>query len=906
MPCKPCTASRHEKTGTAGYGRMHKHQACRGRHSSHLRGRALCRHIADRLASHGALLLIVSFFLFHAALNAQVIQTRRVLILNEENATYPGINIINQAIQAELNRSPYQLQLYAEYMDTTLFPDPAVQQEFRDSFIRRYRSLNLDVIITVGPSPLKFIKEVHQKAFPGVPIVFCLRTPGVPGPPINDADAELTGVEDEVAARETVGLALRLLPGTRNVVVVGGVAAIDREILANVKKQLMSYEGRVEISYLTDLPMPDLLERLRRLPSNTIILLTSIAEDAAGTSFKSNESSPLIIGAANVPVFSLFDVHLNHGEVGGDLYSMREQGKAAGALTLRILRGAKVREIPRVKAVNTYMFDWRALKRWGLKESALPPGSNVINRQPTVWESYKWYIIGGISLIMVEALLIFALLWQRRRRRTVEKELETTYERLRMAIEAGRYVGWDWDAKAGINHWFGDVKGIFGISSEIYSAEMGEFLKRVHPDERDFVGQAIETARQSRQPYVAEFRIVREDGTVRWLIARGKFHYASNGDAARMLGLAADITERKQAEESLRELNRILEQQTVLLQTREELLKTFVKSVPVGVAMFDRDMRYLQVSDRWCSERSVERSQILGRSHYEIFPDMPEQWKQAHRRGLGGETLRAEEDRWDRQEGTIWHRWEIRPWQKPGGDIGGILIFVEDITGRKQMEQALAGISGKLIEAQEQERKRIGRELHDDISQRLALLAVDLERLHMNPSQVPDRLQELQTRLIEVGNDVQVLSHELHSSKIEYLGLVAGIKSWCREFAERHKTDVDFRNELFTAPPTEVGLCLFRVLQEAMNNAFKYSGAARIEVRLTEQSGEVHLTVADSGSGFDLEAAKHGKGLGLTSMEERVRLVHGSIAIDSRPARGTTVHVRVPLTSESVSQSEAG
>ena len=272
------------------------------------------------------------------------------------------------------------------------------------------------MIITVGPSPLKFMQEVHQKSFPGVPIVFCLPTLSVPGPPTLDSD--FTGVENDMAPAETVGIALRLLPGTRNVVVVGGVAPIDREVLANVKKELMSYEGRVEISYLTDLAMPDLLERLRRLPSNTIVLLTSIGQDAAGTSFKSNESGPLIIGAANVPVFSLFDVHLNHGEVGGYLSSLREQGKVAGGMALRMLRGEKAREIPRVKGVNTYMFDWRALKRWGLKESDLPPGSIVINRQPTVWESYKWYIIGGVVLMLAETLLIFGLVWQRSKGKT--------------------------------------------------------------------------------------------------------------------------------------------------------------------------------------------------------------------------------------------------------------------------------------------------------------------------------------------------------------------------------------------------------------------------------------------------------------------------------------------------------
>ena len=119
-------------------------------------------------------------------------------------------------------------------------------------------------------------------------------------------------------------------------------------------------------------------------------------------------------------------------------------------------------------------------------------------------------------------------------------------------------------------------------------------------------------------------------------------------------GIARDITERKRAEEVLQETNRALEKQTAMLQAGEALLKIFVKNVPAGVAMLNREMRYLQVSDRWCADYGAEASQILGRSHYEAFPDVPDRWKEAHRRRLEGETLRADEDRWDRAGGTTW------------------------------------------------------------------------------------------------------------------------------------------------------------------------------------------------------------------------------------------------------------
>jgi PAS domain S-box-containing protein len=359
------------------------------------------------------------------------------------------------------------------------------------------------------------------------------------------------------------------------------------------------------------------------------------------------------------------------------------------------------------------------------------------------------------------------------------------------------------------------------------------------------------------------------------------------------------------------EVNRTLEAQAALLRSREELLKIFVKHVPAAVAMLDHDMRYLQVSDRWCADFSLDSSQVLGHSHYEVFPDLPERWKEIHRRGLAGETLRAEEDRWDRESGTNWSRWEIRPWQNLDGLPGGILIFSEDITHRKHAEEALLGMSRQLIEAHEQERTRIGRDLHDDFVQRLALLAVELGGVQKD---VPDsavelgrRIGDLRIQTTQVTNDVQLLSHELHSSKLEYLGIVGAGKNFCKEFGERQKLEIDFQShDLPTALPNELSLSLFRVLQEALRNATKHSGVKRFEVRLWGSTGEIHLTVSDLGAGFDTETALKSTGLGLTSMQERLRLVGGELSINSQPKGGTTIHARVPFNSSSDSARAAG
>src|SRR6516165_977126 len=476
-----------------------------------------------------------------------------------------------------------------------------------------------------------------------------------------------------------------------------------------------------------------------------------------------------------------------------------------------------------------------------------------------------------------------------------EQELSKANERLRLALEAGSAGGWDYDLKTGKDVWFGTAHAQLGMTPDETSGSRKEFWDRVHEDDRKRVEHALQVAKEKREEFAEDVRVVWRDGTTHWLRSRGRFRYAANGEAERSLGISLDITERKMAEDRLREyeeavegaddmigvidrqylkmrnltreqvvghfvtevlnqeifetvikpkldecfqgkvvryemkfsyptvgerdlllsyfpiegangvdrvasilhditdrkrveealleMNRTLEAQGSLLRSREELLRVFVKNVPAAVAMLDRDMRYLQVSDRWCSDYSPGRAQILGRSHYEIFPDMPERWKEVHRRALQGETLRADEDRWDGQDGTHWARWEVRPWKTAEGAVGGILILAEDITRRKQMEEALSDLTRKLIESQEQERARIGRELHDDINQRLAMLGVELEQLQENPSEVQSRVQELRKQTTELSNDVQAMSHDLHSSKLEYLGSSPGSEVGARNSA---------------------------------------------------------------------------------------------------------------------------
>jgi PAS domain S-box-containing protein len=237
------------------------------------------------------------------------------------------------------------------------------------------------------------------------------------------------------------------------------------------------------------------------------------------------------------------------------------------------------------------------------------------------------------------------------------------------------------------------------------------------------------------------------------------------------------------------------------------------------------------------------------------------------------------------------------------GGFAGFIGSAIDITDQRLAHQALEKVSGQLIEAQEKERSRIARDLHDDICQRLALLSMELEQANRvrneSPGGTKDSLELIRKHCQEIAGDVQSLSHQLHSSRLELLGIVAAIRGFCREFSKKHMVNVEFTHrDVPRRLPSDVSLCLFRVAQEALHNAVKYSGTTEFKVDVSREADEIRLVVMDEGVGFDVQEAKRKGGLGLLSMQERIHLIHARLSIESAPRNGTKVIAAVPVTVE--------
>ena len=672
-----------------------------------------------------------------------------------------GRQSLNQMESELRSRVPWPVNFSVVDLENPRFEDDSYRENLAEALRAAYGE-KPDLVLALMDPSLRFAIEYRDKMFPGVPIVFMSvsnlladqkKWPGV------------TGVAVAAGIRDTINLALRLQPNTQSVAVITGESETEKDYLAAVHSELLRHQDRVKELDIIGQPSGQMLERVAALPPGTAVLFQLFPHDSEQPAV--NAFDILAAAAQRLPTYSIFQgLALDRGGIGGAYTDATKDAVFAGEIGARVLRGERPDSIPVVHLADfETRVDWRQLQRWHIPESTLPPGSVVLFRQPTVWQLYKSYLVAGLSLITLEGALIVALIWQRMRRRRIEEELAITNDRLRLAVEAGKSVGWDFDVQRGRNRWFGDLQTVFGMSGDSFEATNGDFTRRVHPADRAAVEEAISVARHTGEPYAAEFRVNRTDGEVRWISAKGEFYFASSGRPERMLGIGTDITERKLAEE------------------------------------------------------------------------------------------------------------------------------------------ALKGLSGELIKAQEEERHRIAREIHDDYQQRLAILCNELDVLSRSLESTDNdssmRIRELLNQVSTLNADLHSLSHRLHSSKLDSLGLVSALKSLCAEFQDHHKIEVSFIHE--NVPRSirgEVALCLFLVTQEALQNLKKHSGASCAHVRLAVEEGQIHLSVVDSGKGFDPDTLAKARGIGLRSMEERMRFVSGRLAIRSQPMTGTRIEAWAPLKDE--------
>jgi len=527
----------------------------------------------------------------------------------------------------------------------------------------------------------------------------------------------------------------------------------------------------MQTTYLTSPVLSEVCDSVSKLGPDSIVLFISRSHDEHGHPLISAEVIPKVAAASGAPVYTLYDTHVGTGALGGYVASFAEVGKAAGREGIRVLAGE---DPPDLVAQNVYMFDARQLQRWKIPESALPPGSVVLFREPNFWDRHRNLILGGLALLVSQSLLIFYLLWQRTNKRKVEQSLvvretqlqkslgtlQESEDRFRLMADTAPVLMW----MAGteklctfFNHAWLDFTG------RSMEQELGEgWARGVHPDDLDRCLRIYSSAFDARMDFEMEYRLRRHDGKYRWIVDIGVPRFESTGEFLGYIGSCIDITDRKATETSLEEL------------------------------------------------------------------------------------------------------------------------------------------TGRLIAGQEAERTRIARDLHDDFSQRLALLGIGLGRLWKKrpESEEEERVlvRELWDRTKEMSTDVHRLSHQLHSSKLEHVGLGPALNGLCEEIGEKYEIQIYFTDDGVSSEiPKDVALCLFRIAQEALSNEVKYSQARQAQVDLRGASNLAQLRIMDAGVGFDPAIQQADAGIGLVSMRERLRIVGGVLSVRSAPNTGTEIFAQVPL-----------
>jgi signal transduction histidine kinase len=570
-------------------------------------------------------LIVAIALLFPTSLRAQ--NMRNVLVLHTYNANMTANRLWSEAFH-ETFGPDVRNQLYEEYFDNDRLPedDKALTERLREKYVGK----KFDLVISLGQIPLNFVMQHGEELWPGALKICAAGDTRVLS---SRLPSDITGVFGTIGFGPTLDLALQLMPNTRRVFYVEGVDPAEQIWHRLAAEDFRRFAGRVEITYLNNLSLPDLLDRLGRLPDHSVVIYPGLFRDASGHAYVPDRVCPLIASASNAPVYGTIETYVGCGIVGGVVLDVKALAEETARLGLRVLERRTVAGFPVERSVpNRAVVDWRQMQRWGISEGTLSTGTIVRFRAPSLWEQHKWSVLAALTAIVAQLALIIILIMEMRR--------------------------------------------------------------------------------------------------------------------------------------------------------------------------------------------------------------------------------------------------------------------------RKRSDTAVKNLSGRLINAAEEERKRIARELHDDIGQRLSLVSLELDVMEreypVNRAGAYRSLHEPLQQLNEVISDVHHLSHQLHSTRLQGLGLAMALKEVCQQLARQHDIVIQLTADNIPFPlQAELGLCFYRVAQEALNNSVKHSGSARVDVRVEACNGTLTMTIVDYGAGFDLSTPT--VGLGLATMRERLRLVEGTLRVRSRPGGGTELTAQASL-----------
>jgi PAS domain S-box-containing protein len=859
------------------------------------------------------------------AANAGPAEAKRVLLISTGSRLAPGFLIVDQQILEVFRKMPSpRVDILAENLDIVRFPAERSQRIFTEYLTEKYADFPPDLVILVFVGNVGIPGQVLARVFPDTPIIVA----GLTEEPLrrDQFGGFVGGFAQRTDPAATLSLIRRLQPDLRRLVIVAGSSDIDRETLRRVEESAQPFRAEFEIEVWDALGIADLRRAVLNLPPQTALLFTRMFRDGAGQAVISSEVGQWLGRSASAPVYVLSDASFGTGAVGGYVASIEDFGRRAGELARDVLSGHAPEALPfEIRSDSVPMLDWRALKRWGLDESRLPPGSVVRFRPQSIWDTYRWYIVGAIAIFMLQSATIAALMMQRRRLRRAQDLLRDEQELIDFATRAGELGLWARDLDTDEVWVNAPMRSLFDFDGR-EPLHRDDLIARVHPDDRARVISEVEHSVSAGRPFETEYRVRLSDGSERWLLVKGRTVPGAGGRGNRRMGVVLDTTERKRAERRLREA-----EDTV--RAERAFLREVIDSTPSFIFAKDRAGRFTLANKAVADAYGVTVDALIGHTDADFNRNAEEV---SHFRHIDSEVIDSGEDRFiaeeritDAQGNVHWLQTVKRPLKGPAGSVEQVLGASTDITRRRQTEmelqeqRALLAHVGRVSMMGE-----LAASLAHELNQPLTAILSNakaalrfLNQQHVDLDEVRAALGDIveaNGRAAEVIRSTRGLVKKEKDAEfrpVDLAELVRVVIALVHSDAILHDVrivlDMEERLPCVAGDPIQLQQVVLNILLNAFD-AMKARprGSRKVEVRLEgAEAGMNRVAIRDSGPGFAGDelnrifepfytTKREGLGMGLPICKSIIEAHRGRLWAENNPDGGATFFFTLPSSLE--------
>ena len=636
----------------------------------------------NRISRRALILVIVT------AVGAGAAEPKRVLLVQSFGSAATPFTARLIAFETELiAKMGDSVDVDEVSLDMARYADRDIQEAIVNYLQKRQAKWQPDLVVPIGSSATIFVAKYRDRLFPETPILYVVDRRLLP-PGALEKNAAYVGQEIELPG--LLADVLQVAPATKDIAVIVGTTPLEHYWYEAFQKAAEPLAGRIKFTYYNDLSFDQMKERVSTLPPDSYIIFLLLVRDAAGVTLNSDNALQRLHAVAHAPINSIFDHQLGMGIVGGRLYQSEGVGKEAADVAVRILNGEPAPSIPsRLFERLPARYDWRELQRWKINEKLLPPGSTVLFREPTIWERYRAWVTAGVSIFILQALLISGLVFNLIRRRRAELSLAESEGRFQRMANAAPVMIWT----AGQDKLCTFVnKAWLAFTGRSMEQELGNgWSEGVHPEDFENCVQTYAKAFDAREPFTTKYRLRRHDGEYRFITDNGAPRFGLHGNFRGYVGACVDVTD-------------VLEKQKALSEF-EERVALATEAAHLGV--WERDL----VNNKfWISDKArelfqfnpsepVTYTQFRERAHPEdlISSDF------ARDKAIKMKSGYEQEYRILLPDGTVrWIAGRARCILDESGNVARLLGVSMDVTERKQAQELFqlateASTSGTLL-----------------------------------------------------------------------------------------------------------------------------------------------------------------------------------------------------------------